>query len=153
MFFERHITVPANTLETSPLITEMEMKIGVIHYFEAIPWGYAIDMLKCRVERGLHSIFPTNGSPYISFNGIPVAGRVNYKIDGPPTTLRIISWNDSTLYPHSFTMRLWLLPEDILAPIGSIYEQFKVWFEGLIHPREYSEIPLAVPPPPEEWLV
>jgi len=132
MFFESHFTVPANTTETAPYTEHIKLKHGVIHYVEAIPWGYAVDILQARVELGLHSIFPTDGSDHISFGGHPVAGKVHQLIATPPYEVTALAWNSSTLYSHSFTLRLWMLPEELLMPTPKVWQEFRAWFERLI---------------------
>lgn len=115
-FFEYHVTTSTAYSEASPLETEVDLTLGIIHQVELIPWGFAIDILKCRIERFHSPVFPANLGAYVSFNGKPIIGRVHYEIDKRPTTLRILSWNDSTLYSHTFTVRFWLMPKELVAP-------------------------------------
>lgn len=115
-FFEYHITTSTDYSEAAPLETEVDLTLGIIHQVELIPWGYAVDILKCRIERFHSPVFPANLGAYVSFDGHPIQGIVHYEIDKRPTTLRILSWNESEDYSHSFTVRFWLLPKELVAP-------------------------------------
>lgn len=134
-FFEYHITVPKSTTSASPQETEAMLTLGVIHQVELIPWGYAVDILHARIERFHSPVFPVNLGGEVSFAGESIVGRVHYRIDKRPTTLRILAWNDSTLYSHSFTVRFWMLPEEIVEPSSHVFDRAMKWFEALIKPR------------------
>lgn len=124
-FFEYHITVPADTTEVSPNELEADLTLGIVHQVELIPWGYAVDILHTRVERFHSPIFPVNLGECVSFAGKPVVGRVYYEIDKRPTTLVILSWNDSSQYSHSFTVRFWMLPREIISPEAGLIADMK----------------------------
>lgn len=124
-FFEYHITVDQETTESDPDELEVTLTLGVIHQVELIPWGYAVDILHARVERFHSPIFPVNLGESVSFAGKPVVGRVYYEIDKRPTTLVIYAWNDSTQYPHSFTVRFWMLPKEIISPETGLIADLK----------------------------
>lgn len=115
-FFEYHITVPKETTESAPQKLTVNLTLGVIHLIELVPWGFAVDILHTRIERFHSPVFPVNLGEQVSFVGGLVAGRVYYEIDKRPTTLVIYSWNDSTQYEHSFTVRFWMLPKEIISP-------------------------------------
>lgn len=132
MFFEAHISVPKDTTNQDPQIDEVAVTYGVIHYIELIPWGYAVDVLKARVERWTTTIFPTGEGLYVSFNGKIVAGRVHFPMLVAPFKLRVVSWNDSSKYAHGFTVRVWQLPPSVVQPAAEVLGTFQEWFLGLI---------------------
>jgi len=131
-FFEYHITVDEDTSQAEPDELEVTLTLGVIHQIELIPWGYAVDILHTRIERFHSPIFPVNLGACISFAGKPVVGRVYYEIDRRPTTLVITSWNDSTLYPHSFTVRFWMLPKEIISPETGLIADLKKYMRLIL---------------------
>lgn len=135
MFFEAHITVPASTTQATPQETRIKLTKGVIHEIELAPWGAAVDILHCSIRRAVHQIFPTNPDAPVSFSGQKIEGRVYHPIDEDPLEVQVYSWNDSTLYAHSFTIRLWLLPREMVEPAAGVFKRFTQWFEGIIKPR------------------
>lgn len=135
MLFEYHITVPASTVETDPHVEVAKLTYGIIHYIEFVPWGYAVDMLHISIAQALHQVFPTNPDAPISFAGEKVEGKVYQPIDAEPYEVDIRGWNDSTLYPHSCTVRFWLLLPDLVEPPAGVFKKAMKWFETLIRPR------------------
>lgn len=116
MIYTAHITTPANTAATAPVVTNLQLVRGVIHLveFEFPPGNQFLHRLK--VLREGRSLFPTNPDGYLTADGNLIAYREYVEIRDIPTRLRIETWNLDDTYDHAVLVRVGVLPKAILTP-------------------------------------
>lgn len=108
MLFEYDFTVTTAHTVTNKLRTRVKLTHGVIHYFGLFFPPGCQHVVRCRVVRGTHSVFPSNPDGYIKGDGIEVGGDVFTTMFTAPYELDIFGWNDSAAHDHTITARFWI---------------------------------------------
>ena len=116
MLYSRCITVPANTAEGTFPETTIDLSHGVITRVIFRPRPGHSSVLHVRVFHRRHQIFPDNADDDLHGDTFPVEWPEWYEIFEKPFTLTIMSWNDSTRYPHTFDIAFAVLPQWVALP-------------------------------------
>lgn len=117
MFYDFALTIPANTLESAALEDVVKVTHGVLHRVEiAFPAGCA-GLAHLVILHREFQIYPTNpGGSFASDNyTIPIDDY--YELFDVPYSLKLRGWNLDDTYPHTLTVRLGILLEDVAAHI------------------------------------
>jgi hypothetical protein len=117
MIFVTNIKTPANTPQTNPIITPIDIISGTITLvsIQFPPGVNALAHLK--LLWGLYQIFPSNEQGDFSTGGETITWDENITIDAEPLQLKAITWNEDTQYDHTISVRIVMQP---LAPAQSI---------------------------------
>lgn len=108
MIYAATITVPSNTLESDPVLTDITITRGLIYLIEVgMPAGCA-GLAHVQLFDGSYQIFPA--TPGESFHGDGVLKGYDdlYFKESAPFFLRIKSWNIDTVWDHTVTVRVGL---------------------------------------------
>ena len=106
MFYDFAITVPANTLATTPKVTRLKLTQGFVTQVEVgFPPG-CNGMVRARITRGLNQVWPSNTEGYFGWDSFTVSYPEFYPLDTPPYELVCETWSPGTTYPHTITVRV-----------------------------------------------
>jgi len=120
MFYSFRLTIPANTAKEQAQEKVCKLARGIIHYAEfEFPPGCA-GLVHVYVLRGIHQVYPTNPDGDLSSDSYVIPVHDHYPLLTPPYELKFCGWNEDDTYDHTITLRLGLLPEEILAPPGAL---------------------------------
>jgi len=118
MLFEYDITVPANTLKSTPKVGELEITRAVIRRIEcAFPLGCR-DMVQIQLFWGKHPIFPRNSESWVKGNGYVVSHECFYFIYQQPYKLNYKAHSEGTRYEHTITVRIHMMPIWAIYPFS-----------------------------------
>jgi len=120
VFFSFELEIPANTVKENAASIVCKLSRGIIHYVEfQFPPGCA-GLAHVYVLRGIHQIYPTNPDSTLSSDSYIIAFNDYYPLLVPPYELKFCGYNEDDTYKHTITLRLGILPEEVLAPPGGI---------------------------------
>jgi hypothetical protein len=116
MWYHFTLTVPAGTPEDTPVEKELELTYGVIKNI-IIPWDRATNCLvKVRILRFRHQIFPINpDEPACGAGGVE-GGEEHIELLEFPFTLVALGYAPDTLYDHDITILINVLPLEVAEP-------------------------------------
>ena len=110
MDYITYISTPANTTESSPLVTTLTLSKGRLTggflFFPRGPSGY----LHFIARIGVHQILPYNIDQNYRLNGCVVPLHLDIDFFSPPFLIDLVTWNDSTDYAHVMTVAIFLDP-------------------------------------------
>jgi len=110
MIYSTDITVPMNTLITGKQRTRLKIVTGIIHQVDIqFPTGVAATT-HVQIADGFSQLWPSNPKEDFSGDGYTISFREEHEIKYIPFFLYIYTWNDSTTYNHTITVRLGILP-------------------------------------------
>lgn len=125
MIYEWSIAVAANTTKANRDRKNITLPQGVIHRVNVIfPTGCA-GLAHLIVRDGVSNVYPTNSDDSFNSDNEIIDFRDFFKLPYKRNKLQIYTWNLDDTYAHTITLRLGVLPEEVLLP-------FKVW-EALIN--------------------
>lgn len=104
------ISTPANTHETAPKLTTIQLTRGrITGGFIAFPPGPA-GTLNVVLKIASHQIAPYNLGQAYALNACIVDLSLNIDLKEPPFSLDVWTWNTSTSYAHEVTVAIFLSP-------------------------------------------
>ncbi len=110
MDFCRYISTPKNTAESGPKITTLQVTKGrLIGGFLFFPSGPA-GKLHFQALVGLHQILPFNRDENFRLDDCVIPFSLGIDLLEPPYNIDLVTWNDSTSYPHALTVCFFLDP-------------------------------------------
>ena len=119
MLYSNQITIPANTLESGPTLTEIKLNLGFIHtIWLTFPPGCA-GLVKVRMSIDGHPFLPVNKSNYIRGDSYTFAFPVMFEITDEPMTLTVEAWSADSSYNHTIDVLVLVLPKELILPSGS----------------------------------
>jgi len=129
MIWTTSITIPPNTPSTSPVEQSFTIKgdylVGVS---VLIPAGHHA-VAGLRIYYGNRQIIPANEDGWLRGDDESLYWSENMKLPEPETTLRILGYNDSTNYDHTFYIRFITEWSDFVPP----YREEKTLYRMLIN--------------------
>lgn len=116
MVFEYDFTIPANTPASAKVRLDMKLARGIVHQLSiSFPAGCRGQVFLA-INRALHQVWPTNPDGQFKGEFFPIQGAVYEPLEEPPYTLEAYGWSPGTAFDHTATIRLWLLPREVLEP-------------------------------------
>lgn len=116
MVFEYDFIIPANTLASAKARLDMKLARGIIHQLSVqFPAG-SRGQVFLAINKALHQVWPTNPDGYFKGEFFPIQGSVYEELEEAPYTLTAWGWSPGTAFAHTATIRLWLLPREVLEP-------------------------------------
>ncbi len=103
-FYAFEFNIPANTLETNPVVLQKQVISGTLNHMKVIiPNGHQ-GLARLRVESREAPILPTQGSdpPWVRGDGSTIEMEPKLKLPGPEWIIRFIGWNSDTVNDHNF---------------------------------------------------
>lgn len=125
MFYDFAIIVPKNRTEDIPVETELELTYGIIHRIEVqFPIGTQA-LAHCRILHRRAQKWPTNIDGSFASDGYVIPIDEHFDLTEPPHTLTAICWNDDDTYAHTITIRVGILPPEIVSPFAGVIGALK----------------------------
>ena len=116
MWYHYTLTVPAGTKEDDPVEETLNLTHGVIKYI-AIPWDRATNgMVKVRILRFRHQIFPINISEPACGSGNIEGGEEHIPLLEFPFDLVALGYAPDTKYDHEVSILINVLPLEVAEP-------------------------------------
>ena len=118
MYFIYTKTIKKNTTEENPdTIDILPLAWGIIHEIKVFFPPGCRNYAHVKLLDGLHQVFPTNTSGNCAADGETVGGIEWYSMERPGACLFLYAWNTSTSYDHTVTIRIGVIPREILLPL------------------------------------
>jgi len=125
MFYDFAITVPAGTTEAAPVEQVMKLTYGVIHRVEVqFPIGTQA-LAHCKIYHEEHQLLPTNPDGDFASDGYTIPIDEHYELFTEPYSLKAKCWNDDDTYAHVITIRVGILPQEVLSPWAQLGKAIK----------------------------
>ena len=110
MIYSIDITVPMNTPQTAKQRTNLKVVSGIIHQIDIqFPTGVAATT-HVQISDGFSQLWPSNPAQDFVGDGYTISFKEEHEIKYVPFFLYVHTWNDSTTYDHTITVRLGILP-------------------------------------------
>lgn len=131
VIYVKNITIPANTLKTDPLEEVVELEGEVLDSIEIlIPYGVTA-VAGIAIFYGEYQLTPKPDGEFITGNGETVRDPIKFELPERKTYLRIIGYNESENYPHTFYLRFILTEKEIAKPTF-VFEEVSNMFKKIL---------------------
>lgn len=112
-YYERSLTVPANTTEDSPIRLVWPLSRGVITRMTVFfPPGCA-GLAKLRIYRGHMQLWPNDLGEWIKGDGREVLVESYYELTSYPYELTVEAINEDDTYSHTPILRCIIVPVEV----------------------------------------
>lgn len=109
MLYQTELTVPANTLITSPVETSIELIFGTVNQVEIMfPPGSA-GLLKVAVFWKQFKLWPSTPERWFYADNYVFKWPEDFRVIEHPFSLRLVGYNEDTVYPHTVILRIAML--------------------------------------------
>lgn len=133
MLFEWQIDVASNTTKAIPVEQDLLLAHGIITWVSIFFPPGCHQMVKCAIFHREHQIFPSRSDEVIAGNASPVEWTEYYEMYQPPYDLKARLWSPNTVYAHTITVRIAVLPRKAIIALALV-DSIKGLF-GLFMPR------------------
>jgi len=139
MLFEASITIPKNTVSTSPTTVILKIANGIISKIMVRPRPGHAALAHCVILHHEHQIAPSTESMDFSGDTFPIDWEEYYECYQPPYELKIKGWNEDDTYAHTFDIFVAILPRkgiiataiaDAFASILNIFSPKRIFTGG-----------------------
>ena len=134
MLFTDTFSVPAATLKASPVSRTLKIAPGIIHLAEVQFLDGPENEVNIVIKQALHQRVPTNTEASVVGNANTVSASLLYPVEEAPFEVQIEAWSPDAGYAHEITVRLHILPREILQPplpeLGVLKRLGKMLFGG-----------------------
>lgn len=131
MLYNFSFTVPANTLESAPVITELKLAAGILHRLE-VEFRYGPNfMVYVKIVRGGFQLFPINRDSSLRGDGTVIGTDEYEEMTDDDNVLKVVAYSPGTTYDHLIIVRAGILDKDVIQPLGGVTGALKK-FLGLI---------------------
>ncbi len=125
MFYDFAIKVETTDTEASPKEQVLKLTYGVIHRVEVqFPIGTQA-LTHCKLFHEEHQLFPTNPDGDFASDGYVIPIDDHFELHTEPYSLKAKCWNEDDTYAHTITIRVGILPEEILSPWAALGKALK----------------------------
>ena len=133
MLFQADITIPKNTLVTTPTIVTFGIAKGIITKIMVRPRPGHAALAHLVILHHEHQMAPSTGNMDFHGDTFPIDWEEYYESYQPPFELKLVGWNDDDTYPHTFTVYVVVLPRRAIIALA-IVDAIKGAF-GMLSPR------------------
>lgn len=131
MFYDFAVVVPAGTTEAAPKVETLKLTKGIIHRVEVeFPSGCK-GYVSLALYHQEHQVWPTNPSGEFSTSGYTIPIDEHYRLHTKPYSLKARAWSPDATYNHTITVRIGILPQEVLSPLTGLGAMFKKFFKML----------------------
>jgi len=127
----KSITIPANTLESSPKEEELLIEEQFVERIEIdFPAGCS-GMVNLRIYYGVRKYWPDNPGGHFTSDDYTIVFPVYKKLPEDRTTLKLVGWSPGTQYDHTLIVRVNTISEEYLPSkslLQKIYDLFSKIF-------------------------
>jgi len=120
MYYSYPVVVPANTLESAPVVTNIKLTAGVIHRIECVfPPGCQGMVHLAISHEGTQQWPETHGSSFAA-EDFTIVIDDRYELPADINELVALAWSPGTSYPHTLTVRVGVLPKEVFEPQSAL---------------------------------
>ena len=139
MLFETSITIPKETLSTTPTVVILKIARGIISKIMVRPRPGHAALAHCVILHQEHQIAPSTENMDFAGDTFPIDWEEYYEVYQPPYELKIKGWNEDDTYPHTFDIFVAVLPRkgiiatavaDTITNILSIFSPKRIFTGG-----------------------
>ena len=139
MLFETSITIPKETLSTTPTVVILKIARGIISKIMVRPRPGHAALAHCVILHQEHQIAPSTENMDFAGDTFPIDWEEYYEVYQPPYELKIKGWNEDDTYPHTFDIFVAVLPRkgiiatavsDAITNILSIFSPKRIFTGG-----------------------
>lgn len=113
MFYSWDITIPANTAKADPKTKRLKLSKGVVTgIFIKFPAGCS-GMVGVRIYRGESQLVPLNRDGRVTGDDEIVPTEQYYELLRRPYYLKFAGHSEGTIYNHTVTVRVQVLPKEV----------------------------------------
>ena len=114
MLYQRTLTVPANTLSSTPVSATLKLAYGASTRREIeFPDG-CHGLVHVRVNEHGWQVLPWSRDEWLAADGNVIVDDSVYLLETPPFTFTIYAYNEDTVNNHTITLRV-VVSEGIIA--------------------------------------
>lgn len=110
MLFQQSITIPKNTVKTSPTTAIMGVAHGIITKVMVRPRPGHAALGHMIIRHHEHQIAPSTENMDFHGDTFPIDWEEYYESYQPPYELKLVGWNEDDTYPHIFDVFVAVLP-------------------------------------------
>ena len=118
MNFTFNINVPANTLENSPVVQEMDLSEGVVYNFQVLSSTGTNGLVYCYVrDKYSNMVYPKNPNGVYKLWGTPIEGKYpacGFDLTGTNMKLYFVGYSPGSSYDHVITVSFWIIKKEDL---------------------------------------
>lgn len=120
MFYDYAFPIPASTAKASPYTRDLHLCAGIVHRIELqFPIGtYAL--AHCYLVHDGHQWQPSNPDGDFASDGYVIAFDEYYELAENNNIVKFVGWNDDDTFQHTITVRIGILPKDVVQPQQSV---------------------------------
>lgn len=133
MLFETSITIPANITRDDPTEEILPIAHGVITRIMVRPRPGHSAVAHLVILHHEHQIAPSIETMSLAGDASPIDWEEFYESYQPPYELKVLGWNESENYPHTFDVYVAILPRKAILPFALIDALRSIF--GMITPR------------------
>jgi len=131
MYYDFAVLVETKHKVDSPKEQILTLTKGVIHRLEfEFPAGCRGQVYLKLLDRE-HQVWPTNTDQAFNGEGYTVPIDEYYELGSEPYALKAVAWGVSCSWPHTITVRVGILPEEVLAPLTGLGAMLQKFFKRL----------------------
>jgi len=108
VLYQRSITVPANTPQSSPIVENIELRGEVIKRATVFFPSGCFALVRVAVYQGLKQIAPYEEGRWIVGDDEEIELLTRYVLYEQPTTLTLKLWNEDDTFDHTPIFRFWV---------------------------------------------
>ncbi len=116
MFFSYPVVVPANTLESAPVLTRIKLTAGTLYRIEFVFPAGCQGMVHLAVEHQGTQQWPLTKGYSFTAEDFTVGIDDRYELDAEVNELVAKAWSPGTNYDHTLTVRVGILPKEVFEP-------------------------------------
>jgi len=121
MFHEKDITIPANTDKTSPVVVTWRVEEGVITHVEiSFPPG-CHRLAHVQIWYHESQLYPHGRDEDFAADAYTIKFTDQFEINEPPYELKIKGWNEDDTYDHTITVRVNIVPKELVFPAKPLH--------------------------------
>lgn len=129
MYYDFAVLVETSHTVASPKEEILKLTKGVIHRVEVeFPSGCR-GQVYLKLLHHEHQVWPTNPQGSFNAEGYTIPIGEHHKLTSEPYALKAIAWGVGCSYNHTITVRVGILPEEILLPLTRLGAKFSKFFK------------------------
>ena len=137
MLFQASITIPKNTIYSSPTTVKLKIAHGIITKIMVRPRPGHCGLAHLIILHHEHQIAPSTENMDFHGNTPAIDWEEYYESYQPPYELKLKGWNSSVLYSHTFDVFVAILPRKAILALA-VVDTFKNLFSMLSPKRIFT---------------
>ena len=120
MLFQASITIPKNTIYSSPTTINLKIAHGIITKIMVRPRPGHAALAHLIILHHEHQIAPSTENMDLHGDAPPIDWEEYYESYQPPYELKLKGWNEDDTYPHAFDVYIAILPRKAILALAIV---------------------------------